>query len=156
MIFKDDNRQIEIEEHLLNRMRKYCQIDKKSKEAGGILVGREVTDTNNLIITHMTEPMPGDQRTRYRFFRKDIGHVNCFQNLYSSSGRLYGYFGEWHTHPEKIPVYSSFDLSEWYKILKRRRDTSPLYFLILGTIAWRFWKVEGIHAKPLLLQENTL
>ena len=57
MIFKDDSRQIEIEEHLLNRMRKYCQNDKKAKEAGGVLVGREVTDTNNLIITHMTEPM---------------------------------------------------------------------------------------------------
>ena len=98
--------------------------------------------------------MPGDQRTRYRFFRKDIGHVNYFQNLYSSSGRVYGYFGEWHTHPEKIPVYSSFDLSEWNKILKSRDKDSPLYCIILGTVAWRMWKVMDIMIKPVLLYER--
>ena len=156
MIFKDGNRQIEIEEHLLNRMRRYCQNDKKAIEAGGVLVGREVTDTKNLIITHMTEPMKNDRRYRNRFYRKDSGHVLFFQSLYTEFNGIYGYFGEWHTHPEKIPVYSSFDLREWLKISKNRKDTSPLYFLILGTIAWRIWKVAGMHEEPFLLHENSL
>lgn len=156
MIFQDDNRQIEIEEHLLNRMYKYCQNDKKAKEAGGVLVDRENNDTNNLILTHMTEPMKSDRRYRNRFYRTDGGHVLFFQYLHTEFNGIYGYFGEWHTHPEKIPVYSSFDLSEWHKILKSRNDNSPLYFLILGTVAWRIWKVEGIHAEPFLLYESGL
>ena len=152
-IFSDQQRKIAIEAQIIIQGCFYRQLSWLSKEAGGILIGREVISTNNLIIDQMTEPMPRDKRNRFRFLRRDNGHIEYFEQLYCENENIYGYVGEWHTHPEKVPSYSAIDYREWDKIVREKPGNMPIYCLIFGTEKWRVWKVEASH-KPEMIYEN--
>lgn len=152
-IFSDQQRKIAIEAQIVLQGCKYRQLSTFSEEAGGILIGREVKSTNNLVIDHMTKPMPADKRNRFLFLRKDNGHIEYFEKLYRDNDHIYGYVGEWHTHPEKVPSYSVVDYREWDKIVSAKPGNMPIYCLIIGTEKWRVWKVV-IAQKPELVYEN--
>ena len=152
-IFSDQQRKIAIEAQIVLQGCYYRQLGWLSKEAGGMLIGREIISTNNLIIDHMTEPMQGDKRSRCRYLRKDSGHIEYFEKLYCENDNIYGYVGEWHTHPENVPSYSFIDYREWDKIVRAKPGNSPIYCLIIGTEKWRVWKVVATK-KPELVYEN--
>jgi len=154
MIFSDRNRRIEIENGLIQRMQQYRQMNALSPEAGGVIFGRELIDTDNLIINNMTEPYEHDKRSRFSFRRKDTGHIEYYKRIYDESGGIIKYVGEWHTHPEKIPKYSILDKREWMKILKEKPAIPPLYFIIIGIEVWRIWKVETQKNPPSLVYEQ--
>lgn len=154
MIFSDGYRKIEIEDRLIERMLKYRQTKPFLPEAGGVLFGREIIDTDNLIINNMTEPYTNDKRNRFLFHRKDTCHIEYYNKLYNTSGGIVKYVGEWHSHPEELPGYSSLDRREWTKILKKEPSIAPLYFIIIGTKAWRVWKVETQRKPPSLVFEQ--
>ena len=154
MIFSDGYRKIEIEDSLIERMLKYRQTKPLSPEAGGVLFRRELIDTDNLIINNMTEPYTNDKRSRFLFHRKDTRHIEYYNNLYDKSGGIVRYVGEWHSHPEELPSYSFLDRKEWRKILKEEPSIAPLYFIIIGTKAWRVWKVEMQRKLPSLVFEQ--
>ena len=109
MIFNFEGRQIKICNNVLENIIEYLQNNKNSAEAGGVIIGRENISNSNLIIEFVTVPMPGDVRTRNRFYRKDKKHVQFFEELYEKNSEIYAYIGEWHTHPEAIPNYSFID-----------------------------------------------
>ena len=154
MVFPDGNRKIEIEDSIIKRASQYRQISLLSYEAGGALIGREIISTNNLIVDQMTEPLPKDKRCRYRFYRRDPRHKSFFNQLFSQSGGKYKYVGEWHTHPERVPKYSSLDKNEWIKIIKDQPDIAPIYCVIFGVEKWRVWKVETENNNPILIYEG--
>jgi len=140
MVFDYDKRQIKICDNVLDVIKKYRQYDRKSSEAGGVLVGRENISNNNLIIEFATEPLPNDKRSRSRFCRKDNGHTVFYQNMYRSNCGIYVYIGEWHTHPEAYPSYSFHDLSNWGRIGKNAGCASAQLHMIAGYSALRMWK----------------
>ena len=156
MIFSDGKRRIEIENGLIQCMQQYRQTNALSPEAGGVIFGRELIDTDNLIINNMTEPYEHDKRSRFSFRRKDIGHIDYYKRIYDESGGIIKYVGEWHTHPEKIPNYSFLDKREWMKILKKKPAIAPLYFIIIGIEVWRIWKVAAFNKLPELLYEEAI
>ena len=109
MVIEYGDRKIKFCNNILQVIQKYVQSERKSYEAGGILIGRENCGNSNLIIEFITEPMTADQRSRSRFLRKDKRHLDFFKKLYEENEGVYGYMGEWHTHPENIPQYSFID-----------------------------------------------
>ena len=153
MIFSDGVRKVEIENQIIQNICRYLQLDRKSPEAGGMLLGREIISTNNLIVDKMTEPFPLDKRSRFRFFRKDSKHVDYYYELYKASKQIYKYVGEWHTHPEAVPSYSSIDEKEWKRIVKSCPEDMAIYCVIAGTEKWRIWIVAS-DLKPQLLYEQ--
>lgn len=140
--FNDSGHTIKIDGLILDLIYQYLQTGMCQSESGGVLIGRELKSTDNLIIEEITEPMRLDKKSRFGFVRKDPAHMDRFQKLYAMSHETYGYFGEWHTHPEKVPHYSAIDKRNWLKIYRELPQKHALYFLIGGTIAIGIWKVD--------------
>ncbi len=137
-----DHIKIKICQNVIESMRKYIQKGCLSKEAGGILIGKENMSNENLIINNITVPMKNDKRKYNRFFRNDEGHIAIFNELYKTSNKTVRYVGEWHTHPEAIPHCSSLDSNTWEKISVNSSTKYDFYYIIIGYKAIRVWIVK--------------
>lgn len=138
IVFNDSVRKIKITENITNLFKQYIQ-DGKEPESGGILIGREDKNNGNLIIEYATYPMKKDIRKRYRFYRKDKGHIEYYNKIYKENNGIYAYVGEWHTHPENIPEPSFIDKKNWKKIWNQKED-GDLFNVIVGTKEIIIWK----------------
>lgn len=97
-------------------------------EAGGILIGSY--RGSHIEIVNCTVPQPRDLRRRTLFDRKDKAHHRAAVDAWRHSGKTDTFVGEWHTHPEDHPRYSSLDRRTWDEITRRRPD--PMVFCIAG------------------------
>ncbi len=125
----------------------HIQNSKDSYEAGGVLIGRENLCDNSLIIEFATEPMDNDKRSRNRFYRNDRGHIDFYKNLYNKNHGIYKYVGEWHTHPENIPIPSSIDLNNWKRLAKNSKYDTKFIHIIAGCKAIKLWEVSYVDKK---------
>lgn len=140
MVLVTRGKTIKICDDVVSTLFKYRQIEKRSCEAGGVLIGRENLDNDNLIIEYATVPMKNDRRTRTRFFREDRGHIDFYNRLFDDYGGIYLYIGEWHTHPEDYPRYSIIDLANWRKIAKTMPSNIKQFHIIIGNKALKVWE----------------
>lgn len=142
MIVKKTNKGIlKISDTPLLRMESYKQDNIKKTEAGGVLLGRFIIDSKNIIIDKVTVPMIGDKRSRYQFIRGEKMHQRIITSSWVKSGGTCNYLGEWHTHPEDYPSPSSQDIKNWKEILSKRLYSSQyLYFIIVGIKEVCIWE----------------
>ena len=131
-------------------MRKYAQDTEEAFEAGGVLLGRHIVHTNDIIVDCITVPMQGDQQSRFRFFRSRHQHQKLIDLAWSESGGTSHYLGEWHTHPELCPLPSTLDQLGWQQKISTDQFIEPLFFVIVGTIAVRVWEGRRNHRLILL------
>ena len=134
---------LKIDNGPLALMKKYRQLKQHDKEAGGILLGRMIENSNDVIIDEVTEPGPKDKRSKFSFFRsKSIQKIINLRWLKSNNTR--NYLGEWHTHPESYPSPSTIDIIDWKNIMKKGVFYQDfLFFIIVGQVkisAWEFRK----------------
>lgn len=155
MVFSlPDGNRLKIRDVVLEKMKRYRQDISGATEAGGILIGRIILDSSDLIIDDVSEPMPGDIRKRYRFKRSPKGHQEYFDCLWEESeGRCY-YFGEWHTHPEPIPTPSSIDIKNWKRIMRLQQEVSSMFFIIVGIKSIRIWQGDRKTGRIILLKQR--
>lgn len=140
MIFPlPENRKLLIRAKALKKMEKYRQFNPKDTEAGGILIGRILFDSNDFIIDIVSEPMFPDIRKRSYFKRKPEAHQTYFDAEWTASDGRCFYLGEWHTHPEKIPHPSKVDKTDWRRIMNLSFESDYLFFVIVGTQETKAW-----------------
>lgn len=126
--------------HVVQRMHAHRQVSSRSKEAGGILLGRHLLDSDDVIVDEVTEPMRTDRRTWSSFFRSVAHHATALNRWNSANGTC-AYLGSWHTHPEPNPHPSGTDRSDWLHALARDRfEGSRLFFVIVGQQRLRVWQ----------------
>lgn len=143
MKFKTDKGILKLNAEAVDQMIKYLQLDPKDTEAGGVLLGRFIIDSNDLVVDKVTAPMRGDKRTRYSFERGAKRHQQIIDEEWNATQGTCHYLGEWHTHPEDNPEPSGIDKGNWIRHLKR--DTFPnryLYFLIAGRKEISVWEAD--------------
>lgn len=119
----------------------YIQDGPEKAEAGGVLLGRHILDSEDVVIDLVTVPMPGDCRSRYCFRRSQRPHQKAIDRAWRKSHGTCAYLGEWHTHPESVPRPSGVDCREWRR--KLEEDIYPgdtLFFVIAGTDTVRVWE----------------
>lgn len=138
IVLSDSGRKLKFTEEIIKMFESYRQVGKEP-EAGGILIGREDKNNGNLIIEYATAPMEKDIRKRYRFYRKDEGHIEYYNKIYKENNGIYAYVGEWHTHPENEPSPSLIDKNNWKKILNKKGE-GELFNVIVGIKKIRIWK----------------
>ena len=51
------------------------------------------------------------------------------------------YIGEWHTHPEYSPMYSSIDFTNWITICEENDKKDFQYHIIAGINYISIWKI---------------
>ena len=99
-------------------------------ESGGVLLG--TVHERGMLVTVATTPTRLDRQLRYFFERLPFGHRAVAKRLWRHSAGTTRYIGEWHTHPQDIPVPSGIDLDEWRKLAKKRADKRPVLAVIVG------------------------
>ncbi|HUG16211.1 MAG TPA: Mov34/MPN/PAD-1 family protein, partial [Thermomicrobiales bacterium] len=117
-------------------------------EAGGVLLGRHIRDTCDIVVDLVSTPLPGDRQSRTRFFRARRRHQALIDQVWLVIDGACTYLGEWHTHPEVIPTPSLIDQFDWRRKLIVDRFSNCAFFVIVGTTAVCAW--EG-HQRRLLL-----
>lgn len=83
-------------------------------EFGGFLVGFYSEDYKQLNITDMILPKKY-KATPYLFERDTMGVNERLQRFFKEEPKKY-YVGEWHTHPQNIPIPSSTDYNAMLEI----------------------------------------
>jgi proteasome lid subunit RPN8/RPN11 len=121
---------ISIDENLINEL---IEIGKKHypKEFGGFLVGNYVNDFKQLNITDTILPRKY-KATKYLFQRDTVGIDGLLKSFYNETPKKY-YVGEWHTHPDNLPILSNTDINAVNTInnYKEVAIQNPV-FLIIG------------------------
>lgn len=130
---------IKVTSPVLKVMQAYAQHSRTATEAGGVLLGRYIQNSNDVVVDAVTEPMPGDRRTRCSFFRAKARHQAAINAAWEASDGTCTYLGEWHTHPEANPTPSGVDTKGWCRRLREDQYDEELFFLIVGTAEIRLW-----------------
>lgn len=129
---------IKISSDILEILIRYIQSQCKY-ESGGMLIGSILIDGKTIEINDCTEPIKEDKCTRYGFYRSDK-HNKFLEAKWIQSKFKKMYFGEWHTHPQEIPIPSYIDKRSWKRLIKESITDSPiLIFLIVGEKAIEIW-----------------
>jgi integrative and conjugative element protein (TIGR02256 family) len=140
IFIKSDGGKLEISSHALSQMLAHVQDTRCKPEAGGVLIGRYIASSLDIIIDEVTVPMKGDRRRRFWFWRDRKRHQHALDQIWLESAYTSTYLGEWHTHPEDIPTPSNTDIKSWQRHLKN--DTfsgDTLFFIIIGVLHSRIW-----------------
>lgn len=147
LFLRGGNSRLKLDTVVVDVLHRYAQRDPRAAEAGGVLMGRHILGTRDVVVDAVTEPMRGDRRSRFSFHRSQGPHQRALDNAWRSSDGTCVYLGEWHTHPEPCPTPSAIDLKDWYTRLQRDKvDSESLFFLIVGqtrTAAWEGTRATG-------------
>ena len=126
-----------IEQMLAFRQRSWWQA-----EAGGVLLGRHLLDTNDVVVDEVTAPQKSDRRSRFSFFRSKR-HSEIANSRWQEEASTLAYLGLWHSHPERDPTPSGVDRQDWTQaVLKDTFHGSRLFFPIVGIERIRVWTMD--------------
>lgn len=115
-------------EDLLSEVKELCK-EKGNFETGGILVGMYDLDLQSAIITKVLGPPSDSKYGRTTFVRGTKGVKKTLDSLWKE-GQYY--LGEWHFHPNALPIASLQDISQMNKIAKNvvYKCPEPLMLII--------------------------
>ena len=126
-------------------LEKFRQIDKASKEAGGILLGNIHKHSNIYTVNDISTPTNADRQSRFLFYRSKSHHDIAVKSWKESDG-ICLYLGLWHSHPEFNPTPSKVDIRDWTNALTNGEyEGNSLFFLILGIRNICCW--QGVYSK---------
>jgi len=138
---KSDGGRLKIDIYAFQKINKCLQTGQNDCEAGGVLLGRYIIDSNDIVVDDVTMPMKNDIRRRFFFLRRKRLHQKVVIKRWIESKGACNYLGEWHTHPEEIPTPSCIDIKEWKRLLRTAKfDNDYLYFIIAGTKKMGVWE----------------
>ncbi|MGM0580548.1 MAG: Mov34/MPN/PAD-1 family protein [Bacteroidota bacterium] len=131
---------MKLTDQCLSLMNSYKQDDPSKYESGGVLIGRLIISSKDIVVDKVTTPLPEDVQSLNSFIRS-TAHQNIIEKEWSESNGTSLYLGEWHTHPESSPTPSSKDIKSWKEQLKTATFSSRfLYFVIIGIEEYGVWE----------------
>lgn len=126
-------RRLLITDGALEMFCEHRQAESSCPEAGGVLLGRHLLESPDIVIDEATSPQAADRRSRTSFFRSEMHHTAAIRRWEESRGKV-AYLGLWHSHPEPVPTPSGTDLNDWRKALRQDLyEGDFLFFIIVGT-----------------------
>jgi len=134
---------------------RHRQLSRWRREAGGVILGRWILDTEDVVVDVVSEPGRGDRRGRFFFHRERERAQAIVDDAWQSSLNSRVYLGEWHTHPQDVPSPSSADVDDWRRIAHGAiYESQALFFIIVGRSALRAWQFSTdkglgiLHSSP--------
>jgi integrative and conjugative element protein (TIGR02256 family) len=132
-----------LSERVVITMLAHRQLKCLSREAGGILLGRRITESLDVVVDNLTRPSRRDLRSRFRFVRDVELAQRVVVEVWAHSKGTQIYLGEWHTHPEDVPRPSPMDQDNWINITAGTVvEFSELFFVIVGRRSTRVWEMN--------------
>jgi integrative and conjugative element protein (TIGR02256 family) len=140
---RPDGGTVEFGEAASTTIERQRQLSSTAPESGGMLLGRLVIESRNVVIDEVTEPAASDHRGRFFFVRSWKHAQQRVDSAWEESDCTRNYLGEWHTHPEVDPTPSPKDLRNWRRIAEAARyEQDFLFFVIVGTEKTRIWELD--------------
>lgn len=131
-----------IVEHAMRQMQAFAQQRWWHCEAGGVLLGRHLLDSHDVVVDEVSTPQSSDRRSRFGFFRSST-HEYIARQRWLEQGHTSAYLGLWHTHPELDPTPSSIDRRDWEQAVSGDTfEGDRLFFPIIGTRSIRIWTLS--------------
>jgi len=131
-----------IVEDAVEQMKVFAQRRGWHTEAGGVLLGRHLLDSEDIVVDEVTIPQNTDQRGRFSFFRSKEHEALARERWKDQLGTM-AYLGLWHTHPEEYPTPSNIDRRDWLKAVSRDAfEGERLFFPIVGTRRIHVWSLS--------------
>jgi integrative and conjugative element protein (TIGR02256 family) len=154
VIFNDRNgSRLEISASALTTMNRFRQAEPDQFEAGGILLGRLIDSTGDLVVDEATVPDKSDRRSRFNFFRSKRVAQQRINSAWRETNQTRNYLGEWHTHPEDCPTPSGHDVENWKRIVNKSKfEQEALVFVIVGRTTISAWSLRKGEQRPSQLQ----
>lgn len=84
-LWRADGGRFQIAKEPLSLMRSYIQNTLVKYEAGGVLLGRHINETSDIVVDLVTEPMPSDRCSRLNFFRARTTHQETIDLVWQQS-----------------------------------------------------------------------
>lgn len=109
MRFTLDAKTFVIHEVPLKTLERFSQTNSQAPEAGGIVLGKIFKD--RIDILKLSTPTILDKASRHNFERHKLSAQIVIDYEFYNSGGQMNYLGEWHTHPEPIPIPSGTDIN---------------------------------------------
>lgn len=131
-----------IVEHALKQMQAFAQNRWWNREAGGVLMGRHLLESNDVVVDEVSTPQDTDRRSRCNFFRSRK-HEQIARQRWLQEHNTSAYLGLWHTHPERDPTPSGVDRNDWQQaVASDTFEGDHLFFPIVGTHGIRVWTLS--------------
>lgn len=141
IFIRSDGGKFKISKNALTCMEKFIQHVDCQNESGGVLLGRYIINSNDIVVDEITKPTSEDKAGRFFFFRKQKKHQGFIKRIWNETEGTCNYLGEWHTHPEDCPNPSTQDIVNWKKLLRKTKfEEDYLYFVILGRKKLVVWE----------------
>ena len=138
---RSDGNSFQIGDQALAVLLSHRQLEPSAHEAGGILLGRLLLDSNDAIADEASQPVETDRRGRFFFQRARVPAQKRVTAAWMKSDRSAQYLGEWHTHPQDDPIPSNKDLNDWDRLLRVTVcEHTSLFFAIVGLKRIRVWE----------------
>jgi len=139
----------------VNALLTHRQVGLEAHESGGVLLGRLIVGTKDIVVDEVTLPTTEDRSGRYSFFRGKRRTQRRVNDVWHESGGTRIYLGEWHTHPENHANPSAHDLRNWRRIMRFAiYEQDCLVFVIVGQLGIYVWEMSKtgqvieMHAVP--------
>lgn len=144
LIFQsEDGVKIKVSKAPLQIMLSFRQMERGSHESGGVLLGRYLKDSLDVVVDFVTTPKENDSSTEVFFFKNKDEHQAVIDEKWEHSKGTCNYLGEWHTHPQDHPTPSSTDIKTWIRLVKETHfEFGELYFVIIGRKSACAYKVN--------------
>lgn len=134
---------VEIPEAVAAVLDRFRQRDRCDREAGGILLGRLIEGSQNVVVDEATIPGKGDRRGPTFFRRARKPAQFRVDSAWKDSDGTRVYLGEWHSHPEAVPHPSLVDQNDWLRISREALfEHGFLLFAIVGIEEIGIWEVS--------------
>lgn len=121
----------------------FRQVGRDDPESGGVLLGRLLRGSDDVVVDEASPPVASDRRTRTSFQRSLGPAQRTVNDAWEASSGTSNYLGEWHTHPESDPTPSGCDRRDWERIVKKAQFAQDtLFFVIVGQDTIRVWECD--------------
>lgn len=120
-----------IENSVLMKMFQYIQTRESDTEAGGILLGKQLENREEYILSDISEPKAKDKRKRFSFVRDKRSAQFVINKAWKETKGVTNYLGEWHSHPESNPIPSNTDRNLIQQVINDRSNVFTKVFLII-------------------------
>ena len=151
---RNDGRRVAFPSTAVEIIEKFRQAHDEACEAGGMLLGRIIAETGDVVVDELTQPTPDDSRTRFTFVRGKAFAQDLVNRAWSYSSGTRIYLGEWHSHPESRPTPSPQDVGNWRAVVQGAKyEQNELLFVIVGLDEVGVWELRRRQRLPVRLKE---
>lgn len=116
-------------------------------ETGGVLMGYQVPESREVVVTAAIGPGPMAVHSRTRFIPDAAWQLARISEIYAESARAHTYLGEWHIHPGGTCHLSLLDRKTLCRIASTPEARAPEPVMLILAGQPEQWKIEAVRLR---------